>query len=580
MNTLLRYALLLSLLLAPCTTLLAQIGINSPTGVKPTNDFEVYTRGNFFVQQKYRYVTTDPNASINNLSCVSPSANLTALAGILKDPNGDANYTPGLSYSCIQTVYLGSIDSQTLAGGVIIGIELTVEEFGTDSDDRLLIHNSDNKSVIYPLSGSDWAGLKLIVTGTTARFSFITDNDANAGSGFRIKWRALIQENSDPNAFIVNAFGSGFSFDTYRSSFRAGMLNQSQTGEGFFTFAAGYQNEVSGASSAALGHQNDVDGTSSVALGRDNFVNNSAFAAITAGRSNTAIDDYSLSMGDNNRAAGDASLALGRQNSTSAVGASSIGLQNRALGEAALALGESNTAISANGVAIGLSNISQGISAVTIGESSSALGQRSVAMGYKASTNNFAGAFILGDNSTTTITSTTANQYTARFTGGFRMVTAVNGSGVPTAGVSLTAGGTSWATLSDSTRKELFLPIDGPDLLRKISGMKLTMWNYKGQRGIRHYGPMAQEFFSLFGRDTYGTVGSDKLITTQDIEGLTLTAVQALARENEQLKAEIKALKTERSTQANRIAQSEKRLDALESILLAKRQRSAYRVAR
>ncbi|GAB3700345.1 hypothetical protein GCM10027592_27210 [Spirosoma flavus] len=572
--------LLLSLCLAPFTTLFAQIGFNSPTGVKPTNDFEVYSRDGFFVQRKYRYVTTDPNASINNLSCVSPSANLTALAGTLKDPNGDADYTPGVSYSCVQTVYLGSVDSQTMAGGSIIGIEISVEEFNTEYDDVLIIQDSQSNIVVPAMNDNGWTGLKFIVTGTTAKFSFKTDNDATVGSGFRLKWRALVQVEPDPNALPANAFGNGMTFAMYSGSLRTGYLARTRFGEGAYSFASGFYNDVTGSISGAIGAHNDVDGGQSVAFGGSNKIEGTAIGSATIGSSNTAVSHYNLALGDGNRAAGDASLALGRSNSTSAFAASSIGLQNRAMGEAAVAMGESNSALTENSIAIGRANISQGINAISIGESSSALGQRSVALGYKASTNNFAGAFVLGDNSSTTITSTTANQFTARFTGGFRMVTAVNGSGVPTAGVSLTAGGTSWGTISDSTLKELFLPINGPDLLRKIGGMKLTTWNYKGQRGIRHYGPMAQEFFSLFGRDTYGAIGSDKLITTQDIEGLTLTAVQELIRENERLKAEIRAFKTERIAQTNRIVQSEKRLDALESVLLAQRQRSAYRVVR
>ncbi len=137
-----------------------------------------------------------------------------------------------------------------------------------------------------------------------------------------------------------------------------------------------------------------------------------------------------------------------------------------------------------------------------------------------------------------------------------------SGNTTPT-GVQIGAGGTSWATISDSTRKERFLPIDGPELLRKISGMKLTTWNYKGQRDRRHYGPMAQEFNALFGQDALGPIGCDTLITTQDIEGLTLSAVQALVRENENLKTELADVKT--------------RLHLLERALLTRRERVTMR---
>jgi hypothetical protein len=182
---------------------------------------------------------------------------------------------------------------------------------------------------------------------------------------------------------------------------------------------------------------------------------------------------------------------------------------------------------------------------------------------------------ILGDYSAFTSTSATAeNQLTTRFAGGYQFFT---NSGL-TKGVSLAAGGTSWGTISDSTKKERFLPINGPDLLRKIGGMKLTTWNYKGQRDRRHYGPMAQEFFALFGHDALGDIGCDTLLTTQDVEGLTLSAVQALVRENEQLRAETRYLASqlrESRAEMRRIvslqSETDTRLHLLEQALLGRK---------
>jgi hypothetical protein len=115
-------------------------------------------------------------------------------------------------------------------------------------------------------------------------------------------------------------------------------------------------------------------------------------------------------------------------------------------------------------------------------------------------------------------------------------------------GASLAPGANSWSTISDVRKKENFVPVNGEDFLKKISGFNLTSWNYKGQdaRAYRHYGPMAQDFYAAFGRDSYGTVGNDTTISQADMEGVSFVAIQALEKrtqEIEKLKAEIALLK-------------------------------------
>jgi len=50
--------------------------------------------------------------------------------------------------------------------------------------------------------------------------------------------------------------------------------------------------------------------------------------------------------------------------------------------------------------------------------------------------------------------------------------------------------------------------VDGEEVLRKIRQFDLTSWNYIGQdaKTLRHYGPMAQEFFAAFGQDGIGQI--------------------------------------------------------------------------
>ena len=55
-------------------------------------------------------------------------------------------------------------------------------------------------------------------------------------------------------------------------------------------------------------------------------------------------------------------------------------------------------------------------------------------------------------------------------------------------------------------------------------------------------GPMAQDFFAAFGDDGVGTIESSTTITSTDMNGVLMLAVQALGRENAELKARIDAL--------------------------------------
>ncbi len=100
---------------------------------------------------------------------------------------------------------------------------------------------------------------------------------------------------------------------------------------------------------------------------------------------------------------------------------------------------------------------------------------------------------------------------------------------------------------SDRDRQENFRAVRGEEVLRKIRRLNLTSWNYVGQEPtqFRHYGPAGQDFFDAFGNDGVGTIGTPTTITSTDIEGILMVAVQALERrmeENDALKARVEAL--------------------------------------
>ncbi|MCU0858493.1 MAG: tail fiber domain-containing protein, partial [Pontiellaceae bacterium] len=164
--------------------------------------------------------------------------------------------------------------------------------------------------------------------------------------------------------------------------------------------------------------------------------------------------------------------------------------------------------------------------------------QYAFAAGRQAKANH-QGAFVWGDSTAADIASTNANSVTMRAYGGFRLFTA--------AGVAaqLVPGSSSWSSLSDRNAKENFEPINTSEILEKVAALPITAWNYKDDPDRRRYiGPVSQDFHAAFG------LGSDTSINTLDTDGVALAAIQALAKQNAELKEELNALKA--------------RLDALE----------------
>ncbi len=477
------------LLLALLPAAHAQMGLNAPAGLAPVRDMEIYSRDAFVVQQKY-IPTTDPISGTFTMSCAASPPPLTAAAGVLLDPGGTGNYPASLT--CTQAIV-------TPGYPLSVGYELTFTQFGTEANgDSIVIEDWDRVRIAF--SGSALPPV-LLVPSHQFFITFKADNDGNVGTGFALRWRRVSLDPS-PTGGGNGLFGNSLQFDL-----RKGALVGGYSGVGALQQAGDY--------STALGKANKASGDNSTALGYRN----------------TASGVNSTALGFGNRARGDYSSALGYDNTVS--------------GGFATAFGRSNTATAGSSTAFGYQNLASGISSLATGYLNTASGNYSTAMGHRMNTNNQAGAFMIGDTDPLgggTTNGGSPDQFVARFRNGYYFMTSGNAA---TTGVFVGTGGTSWATISDSTRKERFLPIDGPELLRKISGMKLTTWNYKGQRDRRQYGPMAQEFNALFGQDALGSIGCDTLITTQDIEGLTLSAVQALVRENEQLKAETQSLRTE-----------------------------------
>lgn len=227
------------------------------------------------------------------------------------------------------------------------------------------------------------------------------------------------------------------------------------------------------------------------------------FSTVGGGTQNLASNIASaVAGGDHNQAQGPYSSVVG-------------GLNNNAGGYMTAVLGGAgNTAMGNYAVAAG-------------GFSNSAAGDYSVAVGHRAIVQpEHSGAFLFADSSLPAFTSTAANEFAVRATGGVRFVSGIDETGASQAGVRLSPGSGSWESLSDRSTKAGFALVNGLVILEKLNAIPISAWHYRSQRpSIRHIGPMAQDFYRAFG------VGQDdRYISNVDEEGVALAAIQELYR--------------------------------------------------
>ncbi len=323
---------------------------------------------------------------------------------------------------------------------------------------------------------------------------------------------------------------------------------------------------ASGVNSLALGRSSSAGGINSVAIGPWSYALDNAIAIGAVSASNGGISIGNIGTGG---AFNTGALSLG--------GGSAEGINS-------VAIGFNSNAYSDNSTAIGTNTFADGNSSVAIGNNIEAGGAYSTALGTNVSTASYClGSFVIGDHTNIhspdmgVMYNTYAdapNQMMMRFAGGYKLWS----DSLTTVGAQLAPGGNSWSTISDRRKKENFATVNGEDFLNKIHGFSLTSWNYRGQdpKAFRHYGPMAQDFYAAFGKDSYGTVGNDTTINQADMEGVSFIAIQALERrtkelqlENTQLKEKLELLQkaVSKNEQADKLTELTKRIETLEASL-------------
>jgi len=129
--------------------------------------------------------------------------------------------------------------------------------------------------------------------------------------------------------------------------------------------------------------------------------------------------------------------------------------------------------------------------------------------------------------------------------GNLELTSELNGSGTYTVAFDLSPAGAltiggALTENSDKNNKMAIEEIDTGEILAKVAALPVSTWTYKSdaEDGIRHIGPMAQDFYALF-----GTGASERGISTLDTSGVALAAIQELIARIDDQQSEIKALK-------------------------------------
>jgi trimeric autotransporter adhesin len=248
------------------------------------------------------------------------------------------------------------------------------------------------------------------------------------------------------------------------------------------------------------------------------------------------------------------SIAGGNANQASGYASAAFGEGHLVTGTAASAFGTTNVAAGSNGFTAGSNNRCAGFACVALGNRVHASADYAMALGNRAHAKHN-GAFAWGDVSTTdSLRSTANNQFSTRAAGGYRFFT----NATLTAGVTMSAGGSTWNAVSDRARKENFAAVNGEDVLLRLRAVPVTSWNYIAEgREVRHVGPMAQDWHAAFG------LNDDPLTINQgDFDGVNLAAVKAL-------EARTAALQAHADAQAREIAELRARNEAYERRLAA-----------
>ncbi len=361
-------------------------------------------------------------------------------------------------------------------------------------------------------------------------------------------------------------------------------LNPNRVLDDYGTIGGGYANTA--------GRDDGNDAVfATVGGGLDNSAVREA-ATVGGGRKNFAIGVFATVAGGNENFALDNATAIGggeRNEVNEPGGAIAGGSDNRVSGvNAAVGGGNANRASgNFSTVAGGAANSASGTeSTVSGGRENCAGGRYSWAGGRRAKVrpgsgsglpgsgcNNVPvvgvtgdqGTFAWADSQSANFISTGSDQFLVRAQGGIWLGTSSSPS-LPagrfintSTGAFLSSGGI-WTNSSSRALKTDFDSVDAQALLERVLRLPLSLWRYRNaaDEGL-HLGPMAEDFFELFG------LGSGPhSISTVDASGVALAAIQGL---NARLEADNAQLRAGAEAQQQRIEQLEQDMAELRAAL-------------
>ena len=260
-----------------------------------------------------------------------------------------------------------------------------------------------------------------------------------------------------------------------------------------------------------------------------------------------------------------ATVGGGLANSAEAGGTVSGGESNAAAGtRATVAGGYRNLAGQYSAVGGGMNNVASGSYAtVPGGRESRADADYSFASGYGAHASH-QGSHVFADSSgPATVTTTMPNEFVVAAAGGIWLMNNKQRSvGCSIVGGNFNCTGTI-GTPSDRALKTGIAAVAPQDILDRVAALPIASWEYKTAPGVRHVGPMAQDFHAAFGLGD-----SDRTIGVVDASGVALAAIQGLNVKVDEQRAALLARDARLDAQARRIAELEGRLVAAEALQL------------
>lgn len=292
-------------------------------------------------------------------------------------------------------------------------------------------------------------------------------------------------------------------------------------GTAAYGVVGGGYNNAADASYAAVGggYFNDVENSYSfIGGGYSNLVTNT-YATICGGDDNAASASYaSIGGGSSNQVSVNAGTIAGGNNNTVSTysgGAIGGGAYNTASGSYSVVAG-------------GYHNEASGSYAAVAGGTYCAAASYSFAAGRRAKADD-TGCFMWGDSTDADVACPGSNTFNARAAGFWFGSTSspahTAGHLIDTsAGAYLTTGG-AWTDYSDPAGKHEIVAVEPSEVLATLRDLPLSQWSYVADPpGVRHLGPMADDFHTLFG------LGEGNGIAALDSAGVALASVQALDR--------------------------------------------------